>query len=81
MRLLNIAEGSAEECRYYLILAKDLGYVGTDNPMETLDQTARLLSACIKALSTTDYCFYVARYGTIWPVLTPLTSASTTFSS
>jgi four helix bundle protein len=25
-RFMNIAEGSIEECRYYLILAKDLGY-------------------------------------------------------
>ena len=25
-RFLNIAEGSLEECRYYLILAQDLGY-------------------------------------------------------
>lgn len=26
IRFLNIAQGSAEECKYYLILAKDLGY-------------------------------------------------------
>ena len=51
-RFLNIAEGSAEECRYYLILAQDLGYVRTDSLIEVLDQTARLLSACIKALSS-----------------------------
>jgi four helix bundle protein len=25
-RFMNIAEGSVEECRYFLILAKDLGY-------------------------------------------------------
>src|SRR3954466_11669193 len=25
-RLINIAQGALEECRYYLILAKDLGY-------------------------------------------------------
>jgi four helix bundle protein len=25
-RFLNMAEGSVEECRYFLILAKDLGY-------------------------------------------------------
>ncbi len=25
-RFMNIAEGSIEECRYYLILAQDLGY-------------------------------------------------------
>src|SRR5437667_7757197 len=26
VRFMNIAQGSVEECRYYLILAKDLGY-------------------------------------------------------
>src|SRR6516225_5791207 len=26
VRFLNIAEGSVEECRYFLILVKDLGY-------------------------------------------------------
>src|SRR5215469_8540476 len=29
-RFLNIAEGSVEECRYYLILTRDLGYGETD---------------------------------------------------
>ena len=29
-RYMNIAEGSLEECRYYLILAHDLGYGDTD---------------------------------------------------
>ena len=28
-RFMNIAEGSLEECRYYLILVKDLGYADT----------------------------------------------------
>src|SRR5437867_2359043 len=28
-RFMNLAEGSLEECRYYLILAKDLGYGDT----------------------------------------------------
>jgi len=28
-RFMNLAEGSIEECRYYLILAKDLGYGDT----------------------------------------------------
>ena len=29
VRYMNIAEGSLEECRYYLILAQDLGYGDT----------------------------------------------------
>src|SRR5579871_5902798 len=35
-RFLNIAEGSLEECRYYLILAHDLGFGETDSLMELL---------------------------------------------
>jgi four helix bundle protein len=34
-RFLNIAEGSLEECRYYLILARDLEY-GADARLEEL---------------------------------------------
>ena len=30
-RFMNMAEGSLEECRYYLILAQDLGYGDTRN--------------------------------------------------
>jgi len=30
-RFLNIAEGSLEECRYYLILTQDLGYGQTES--------------------------------------------------
>ena len=27
LRFFNIAQGSLEECRYYIILSKDLGYI------------------------------------------------------
>lgn len=27
LRFMNIAQGSLEECRYYIILSKDLGYI------------------------------------------------------
>jgi four helix bundle protein len=42
-RFMNIAEGSVEECRYYLILAKDLGYGDTDTLAATLEEVSRLL--------------------------------------
>lgn len=51
-RFLNIAEGSLEECRYYLILAKDLGYGDTAKPMGLLEEVSRLLNAYIKAILT-----------------------------
>jgi four helix bundle protein len=44
-RFLNIAEGSLEECRYYLILAHDLGYGQTESLTLMLEEVSRLLNA------------------------------------
>ena len=49
-RFLNIAEGSLEECRYYLILTHDLGFGQTDSLTATLEETSRLLSAYTRAI-------------------------------
>jgi len=49
-RFINMAEGSLEECRYYLILAGDLGYGSPDNLMGLLESVSRLLHASAKAL-------------------------------
>ena len=49
-RFLNIAEGSLEECRYYLILAEDLGYGETGSLTETLEEASRLLNAYTRAV-------------------------------
>ncbi len=44
-RFYNIAQGSIEECRYYLILAKDLGYGDTRTLEKNLEEVSRLLEA------------------------------------
>ena len=49
-RFLNMAEGSVEECRYFLILAKDLGYGDTQNLTATLEEVSRLLGAYAAAI-------------------------------
>jgi four helix bundle protein len=49
-RFLNIAEGSLEESRYYLILTHDLGYGQTDSLTATLEETSRLLNAYARAI-------------------------------
>jgi four helix bundle protein len=49
-RFLNMAEGSLEECRYYLILAQDLGYAQTQALMGTLEEASRLLNAYARAI-------------------------------
>lgn len=49
-RFLNIAEGSLEECRYYLILTQDLGYGQTAALMDALEESSRLLNAYTRAV-------------------------------
>jgi four helix bundle protein len=44
-RLLNIAQGSLEECRYYLILAQDLGCAETLEQIIVLEEVSRFLEA------------------------------------
>ena len=45
VRFLNIAQGSLEESRYYLILAKDLGYGETSDLLMKLEEVSKLLEA------------------------------------
>ncbi len=45
LRFLNIAQGSLEECRYYLILAQDLEYGNTRKISFLLEEVSKLLEA------------------------------------
>jgi four helix bundle protein len=54
VRFLNIAQGSIEECRYYLILAQDLEYGEGDSLMPLLEEVSRILDAYAKAILTPD---------------------------
>ena len=52
-RLMNIAQGSIEECQYYLILAKDLGYGENSFSINLLDEISKMLQSYItKILSS-----------------------------
>jgi four helix bundle protein len=44
-RFYNIAQGSIEECRYYLTLAADLGYGDIRTLEKNLEEISRLLEA------------------------------------
>ena len=53
LRFFNIAQGSIEECRYYIILANDLEYVDTETSTqmrELLEETSKLLNAYCKSI-------------------------------
>lgn len=47
LRFYNISEGSGEECRYYLILSKDLGYISLGD----FEKYNSLLTSVSKQLS------------------------------
>ena len=52
LRFYNIAQGSLEECRYYLILARDLGYGSIVQLMTSLEEISRMLEAYMRGLSS-----------------------------
>ena len=49
-RYLNIAQGSLEETRYYLILAGDLEYGDTGALQEASDEVGRMLDGYVRAV-------------------------------
>lgn len=50
LRFLNIAQGSLEETRYYLILSKDLNYGESNKIILLLEEVSKLLNAFIKSI-------------------------------
>lgn len=53
LRFLNIAQGSLEECRYYILLTKDLEYINNseyENLNKSIEDTSRLLNAYYKGI-------------------------------
>lgn len=54
MRFLNISHGSLEECRYYLILTKDLNYGDSDHLNNLLEEVSRLLDGYYKAILNSE---------------------------
>ncbi len=54
-RFMNVAEGSLEECRYYLILAQDLGYGNTALLSGSLEEVSRMLHAYAGAILSSDF--------------------------
>ena len=54
VRFLNIAQGSLEESRYYLILTRDLEYGDVAEAMAVLEQTSKLLEAYSRSILNSD---------------------------
>ena len=49
-RFFNIAEGSLEECKYYLILTKDLNYASVEKEFKLAEEVSKLLNAYSKKI-------------------------------
>ncbi len=54
VRFMNIAQGSLEECRYYLILAKDLGYGDATSLTLQIEEVSKLLEAYSASILNSD---------------------------
>lgn len=54
-RFMNIAQGSLEETRYYLILARDLGYLNSNNLLDQLEEVSRLLEVYSRTILTSSF--------------------------
>ena len=54
LRFFNIAQGSLEESRYYLILAKDLDYGDVAGAPGLLEEVSKLLEAYSQAILNSD---------------------------
>ena len=53
-RLMNIAQGSIEECQYYLILANDLGYGENSDLVNILDEISKMLQSYISKILSSN---------------------------
>ena len=53
-RLMNIAQGSIEECQYYLILAYDLGYAESSYLVNILDEISKMLQSYISKILSSN---------------------------
>ncbi|UCH65968.1 MAG: four helix bundle protein [Ignavibacterium sp.] len=54
VRFLNISQGSLEECRYYLILSKDLGYCEVNEETRLIEEVSKLLYGYINSIKKSD---------------------------
>ena len=53
-RFMNIAQGSLEESRYYLILIRDLKYGSVDVYLNQLEEVSKLLDSYIRKILSSD---------------------------
>lgn len=50
LRFYNIAQGSLEECRYYLVLTQDLEYAETSHLLLSLEEVSKILNSYMEKI-------------------------------
>ncbi len=58
LRFMNIAQGSHEECRYYIILSRDISYIDDDRCIKLntlIENASRLLNAYSKKIKESSF--------------------------
>ena len=58
LRFYNIAQGSLEECRYYVLLSRDLGYINEEHYnllFNKVEETSKLLNGYCKGVIDNDF--------------------------
>ncbi|MCH5302684.1 MAG: four helix bundle protein [Prevotella sp.] len=58
LRFFNISQGSLEECRYYTMLSKDLGYINEENYnllAASIEETSKMLNAYCKGVADNNF--------------------------
>lgn len=55
VRFYNISQGSVEECRYYLILSKDLGYGQITELNNQLEEVSKMLHSYSSAVFVSKF--------------------------
>ena len=59
LRFMNISQGNLEECRYYIILSHDLGYIDKERYVllcEDIENASRLLNAYSRKIKESTFC-------------------------
>ena len=50
LRFYNMAQGSLEECRYYLVLTQDLEYADTSHLLLSLEEVSKILNSYMEKI-------------------------------
>ena len=55
IRIYNIAQGSLEECRYFLILARDLRYGDSAGLIAAVEEISKMLESYMSAVRSSSF--------------------------